>query len=60
MEDEEGPTTHTCNNCGALIHYKPCYVPEGTLVPVANCPNCGTFIPELEGAMIVAFGMPEK
>jgi hypothetical protein len=60
MEDEEEPLTHTCNSCGSLIHYKPCHVPEGTFVPIVNCPKCGTFIRELQGTVILAFQKPEK
>ena len=49
MEGDEEGTTHTCSNCEALIHYRPCHVPEGALIPIANCPKCGTFIPEPQG-----------
>jgi hypothetical protein len=28
---------------------------EFLLVRVANCPKCGTIIPELQGAVIIAF-----
>jgi DNA-directed RNA polymerase subunit RPC12/RpoP len=48
--------THICKNCGAKVIYHP---HEGTKhfdsVPVINCPICGSIIPELGGATIIAF-----
>ena len=60
MEGKEG-STHICKNCGALIYYMPCEVPEGTLLGlVANCPKCGAIIPELGGATVIAFERAER
>jgi DNA-directed RNA polymerase subunit RPC12/RpoP len=60
MEDEEA-LTYKCKNCGALIYYKPCDVPEGILlVSVTNCPKCSTIIPELQKAIVIAFERPEN
>jgi hypothetical protein len=60
MENDE-PSTHTCKNCGTLIYYIPCEVSGGTLLgSVANCPNCGTIIPELGEATLIAFERAER
>jgi DNA-binding response OmpR family regulator len=59
MEDEKEQLTHTCKNCGGLIYYKPYEGPERDSAPIVICPKCGNAIPELQGALIIAFERPE-
>jgi two-component system, chemotaxis family, chemotaxis protein CheY len=58
MEDNYDLRTLTiiCPNCQTVISY----AAEETNAYGGTCPNCKTAIPELRGAMIVAFDSPEK
>jgi hypothetical protein len=59
MEDQEA-MTHTCKSCGGLIYYKPYEGAERDSLPMVSCPKCGNTIPELQGALIMAFDRPEE
>jgi hypothetical protein len=54
--DDVKTLTIICPKCRSVISY----VPQGAIAYAGTCPNCQTGIPELRGAMIVAFERPEK
>jgi hypothetical protein len=53
--DEQAAPIHTCSNCGTLIYYDP---NRGAAPSTNLCPKCGVLIPKLEGALILAFEVP--
>ena len=60
MEDKEA-STHICTNCGGLIYYQPYEGQEpADSLPIVSCPKCGNVIPELAGAIVMAFDRPEE